>query len=282
MNTTFGIIGGDKRQLYLARSIIEDGYGVYVCGFEMSGDTSGLFELSLSGLISKCDNIILPLPSTRDGVNIFAPYSSSDIPVTDSFVSSLGGKNVYGGYMSRLMVRSDLWSRVNAGDYYLQEELAVSNAVPTAEGAIGIAVNEYPGTINGTRCLITGFGRIGKILAKDLLGLGATVHVAARKNKDLAMIRAMGAVPLRYNEIKKDYKLIFNTVPDIVITPQILSHQGSDSIIIELASSPGGVDKKAAAIREIKIIDGQSLPGKVAPMAAAEYIKEAIYNMMEE
>lgn len=282
MNTSFGIIGGDKRQLYLARSISEDGYPVSVCGFEMSGETTGLSELSLAGIVNKCENIILPLPATRDGVNVFAPYSSQDIAVDDAFILSLVNKNVYGGYMSKLTSKNELWSAVNVGDYYLREELIVLNAIPTAEGALGIAINEYPGTLNGAPCLVAGYGRIGKILTKCLLGLGAQVHVAARKNKDFAMIRAMGAKPVRYGEIKQPYALIFNTVPELVITRQILARQSGDTLVIELASLPGGVDRKAAALDGIRVIDGQSLPGKVAPKAAAQYIKEAIYNMMEE
>lgn len=282
MNTSFGVIGGDKRQLYLARSIVEDGYQVYICGFEMSGDTTGLTELSLGSIMNKCENIILPLPATRDGVHIFAPYSSQDIRVDDDFILSLVNKSIYGGYMSRLTQKNELWEAVNVGDYYLREELAISNAIPTAEGAIGIAISEYPGMINGTKCLVTGYGRIGKILTNCLLGLGAQVHVAARKAQDFAMIRAMGAKPVRYSELKQEYGIIFNTVPDVVITPQIISRQSAETLIIELASLPGGIDRKAAALRGIKIADGQSLPGKVAPKAAGEFIKEAIYNMMEE
>ena len=32
--TCFGILGGDRRQLYLARSLQEDGHPVSLCGLE--------------------------------------------------------------------------------------------------------------------------------------------------------------------------------------------------------------------------------------------------------
>ena len=281
MNNTFGIVGGDKRQLYLAQSIKNDGYDVYICGFELSSDTTGLSELPVEKLLKISDNIILPLPTTRDGENIFAPYSSVDIPVDDEFIISLINKNVYGGLMNKLVMTSDLWSMVNWGDYYLREELAISNAVPTAEGAVALAVTEYEGMLCGSKCLITGFGRIGKILTRLLTGMGARVTVAARKAKDFAMIRGMGAEYVSYSQIHEGYDVIFNTVPEVVLTDKIISYQHNNTIIIELATLPGGVDRKSAATRGVRV-DAQSLPGKFAPKAAGEFIKEAVYNMLEE
>ena len=80
-------------------------------------------------------------------------------------------KTVCGGMLQRLTASSSLWREIEPEDYYRREELAVGNAIPTAEGAVGIAIREYPGTINGAKCLITGFGRIGKNLAIILRGM---------------------------------------------------------------------------------------------------------------
>lgn len=282
MKTTFGIIGGDKRQLYLARSIRKDGYTVYISGFELSSDTSGLSELPVKKLLELCDTIILPLPATRDGETIYTPYGSEAVVADSEFIISLANKTVFGGLMNKLVLGNDLWAMVNFNDYYLREELALNNAVPTAEGAVALAINEYPGMICGSRCLITGFGRIGKFLTKILLGMGAKVSVAARKTKDLAMIRGMGAEPVKYRDLKEGFDLIFNTVPDLVLTKQIIDAQLDHTLLIELASLPGGIDRKAAALRGLRVVDGQSLPGKVAPKAAGEFIKESIYHMLEE
>lgn len=96
------------------------------------------------------------------------------------------------------------------------------------------------------------------------------------------LIRALGAKPLSYREITQRFDIIFNTVPALVIGPQVLSRQEGDTMLIELASSPGGIDRTFAQQRGLRIIDAQSLPGRVAPKTAAEYMKEAIYNMLEE
>ena len=171
---------------------------------------------------------------------------------------------------------------VNYSDYYLREEFAVNNALPTAEGALAIAINEYDGNLVNSKCLVTGYGRIGKILSKMLCSIGAKVTVAARKQSDLAYIRSLGAEAKKYDDINESYDIIFNTVPETVIKGNLLNKQTKDSLIIELASLPGGIDRKQALEKGIKIIDAQSLPGKVSPKAAGEYIKEAVYNMLEE
>ena len=177
---------------------------------------------------------------------------------------------------------SSLWREIEPEDYYRREELAVGNAIPTAEGAVGIAIREYPGTINGAKCLITGFGRIGKNLAIILRGMGAEVFCAARKKADLMQMRAFGVQPLTYREISRRFDLIFNTVPAKVLTSPVLMQQTRDTLIIELASAPGGIDLKRAEELHLHVIDAPSLPGRVAPKTAAEYIKEAVYNILEE
>ncbi len=282
MKSIFGIIGGDKRQLYLARSLEDDGYKVFICGFELLSETRGLLEEPLIGIFKKCDNIILPLPCSKDGITISAPYSSKDIIADWEFVKNLEGKTVYGGFIDKLVKEQPLWKKVNIKDYYLREELAISSALATAEGAISLAVTEHAGILCGSKCLVTGYGRIGKILTKCLLALGAKVTVTARKNSDLSMIKSMGAEAKRYSEIKKEYDIIFNTVPELVIDKNILARQSTDTVIIELASLPGGIDRKCADINQIKIVDAQSLPGKFAPKASGVFIKETIYNMIDE
>ncbi|MFI3324794.1 MAG: dipicolinate synthase subunit DpsA [Clostridia bacterium] len=283
MKSVFGILGGDKRQLYLANSLQDDGYKVYICGFELSSETKGLEEEKLTAFLNKCDNIILPLPCTKDGVNIFAPYSCNDIPMNDFLIKKLENKIVFGGYLNKLIDEKDeKWKNIKLHDYYMREELAVNNAVPTAEGAISLAITGHGGILNSSKCLIAGYGRIGKILTKNLLGLGANVYVAARKKHDFAMIKAVGAMPIKYQDIRKEFDIIFNTVEHLVIDKSILSKQSADTVIIELASFPGGIDRKTATLNGIKIIDAQSLPGKYSPKATGEFIKEAIYNIMEE
>lgn len=282
MINTFGVIGGDERMKYLAQSIAADGYPVCVCGLEKLGTCRGAAECDLPQLAAKSSVILLPLPATKDGLFLNAPYAENEIRLDDDFSRLFMHKTVCGGMLQRLTASSSLWREIEPEDYYRREELAVGNAIPTAEGAVGIAIREYPGTINGAKCLITGFGRIGKNLAIILRGMGAEVFCAARKKADLMQMRAFGVQPLTYREISRRFDLIFNTVPAKVLTSPVLMQQTRDTLIIELASAPGGTDLKRAEELHLHVIDAPSLPGRVAPKTAAEYIKEAVYNILEE
>lgn len=282
MINTFGVIGGDERMKYLAQSIAADGYPVCVCGLEKLGTCRGAAECDLPQLAAKSSVILLPLPATKDGLFLNAPYAENEIRLDDGFARLFMHKTVCGGMLQRLTASSSLWREIEPEDYYRREELAVGNAIPTAEGAVGIAIREYPGTINGAKCLITGFGRIGKNLAIILRGMGAEVFCAARKKADLMQMRAFGVQPLTYREISRRFDLIFNTVPAKVLTSPVLMQQTRDTLIIELASAPGGTDLKRAEELHLHVIDAPSLPGRVAPKTAAEYIKEAVYNILEE
>ena len=75
---------------------------------------------------------------------------------------------------------------------------------------------------------------------------------------------------------------MFNTVPSFIFTRKVLSKHHKDTLFIELASTPGGFDKEAVSKLGLKLIPALSLPGKVAPKAAGNIIKDTIYNIMEE
>lgn len=282
MSDAFGIVGGDLRQLHLAQSIAEDGCPVYTAYLENAASSFGLPRLGLGELAGKCEVVVLPLPASRDGRYLNTPLSDQDIWLDDGFARLFAGKRVFGGMLGKLKGSSALWQQARCQDYYDREELVTGNAYLTAEAAVGLAIQEYPGTLLGSHCLVTGFGRIGKALCAMLRGMGAQVSCAARKSKDLTSIRASGCIPVAYQELSGPYDLIFNTVPARVLEAGTLARQTRDTLIFELASAPGGIDREAAGRLGIRVVWAQSLPGKMSPQASGELIKEAIYHMMEE
>ena len=161
----------------------------------------------------------------------------------------------------------------------------IPNAVPTAEGAIEIAIAETPFTIHGSKSLVLGYGKIGKILSKDLYALGAQTYVEARKYADLAMIEGHGYEPLPLDNLKDhihEFDIIFNTIPSLILDDEILAKVKKDALIIDLASKPGGVDFDAARELGVNTIWALSLPGKVAPISAGQIICDTIYNILSE
>ena len=280
--TVFGVIGGDQRQAFLAASLLEDGYPVYAAALEKAELDPRVRQATIEETVEKCETIIFPLPVTSDGVHLNTPLGKEPVLLGEGFASLFVGKTVYGGMTERLYHTTDVWEEVSVFDYFRREELTVRNAVPTAEGAIQIAMEEYPGTLNGSRCLVTGFGRIGKVLSWMLRGLGAQVTVSARKPEDLAWIRQSGYQAVHTRHPGSGYDLVFNTIPALVFARESLSGLKPGTLLIDLASAPGGVDRETAAELGVRVVPALSLPGKVAPKAAGEIIKETIYHMMEE
>lgn len=284
-NEKFGIIGGDLRQIYLAKKLQKDKNEVFVCGFEnfVGFDKLKLKSLKISDLISSSKYIILPVPASRNKKFINAPFSNSDIVLSEKLFSNLKNKVVFAGIVSSLIEDvkpSGLYIR----DYYQREDFLIPNALLTAEGAVSIALKEHDKSIFSSRCLVVGFGRIGKILAKLLKNMGAKVTVSARNVKDISLAKISGFETINVSKIneKIDFDLIFNTVPALVLDAGVLRYLSSARMIIDLASTPGGTDKFAAEELGIKLIPALGIPGKCFPEAAGEVIADVIYKMIEE
>lgn len=285
---TFAIVGGDKRQVAMAESILSDGYNVYAVGFENTDLKSGITTVSLKDAVKMSDYIILPVPAITSDGYLNVPHSRAQIAVDDEFAKTMFDKKIFCAKAEDLISASPIFSNMQLYDYSKREEFAVNNAIPTAEGAIQIAMQEYGGTINGSRCLVAGFGRIGKVLSKMLKGIGAKVTASARKAKDIAWINLLGYSAVLTSSLASstadniDFDIIFNTIPSSIFDADVLAKLPKNAVIIDLASLPGGVEFDAARKLKIKAIQALALPGKVAPRAAGEIIKNTIYNMIEE
>ena len=279
----FGIIGGDKRQLSVANAIRTDGYNVYISCFEKIDYLKDSLQ-PWKDTVLYSDILILPLPLTKDGETLNTPFSNKKIVMNEEFAGHFKGKKVFCPTKEKLLKTSRKWQDIQIYDFLDREEMQVGNAVPTAEGAIEIAIREYSGTVNGSRCLVTGYGRIGKVLAQMLRGLGADVSVSARRKESLAWIKLNG-----YNAVEHDgminsgeFDIIFNTVPSLILDSKIMAKIAINALIIDLASLPGGVDFESAKRMGIKTVHALSLPGKVAPKTSGEIIKNTIFNILEE
>ena len=159
------------------------------------------------------------------------------------------------------------------------------NTIATAEGTIQIVMEETQRTIHNSNVLIMGFGRIGKVLAKMLDGIGTKVYCEARKNEDISWIKAYGYNPIHLNDLNDHldkFDIIINTIPFQILVDERLDLVKKDVVIVDLASNPGGVDRKAAREKNIRVIWALSLPAKVAPVTSAEFIKETIYHVLRE
>ncbi|MEG0979821.1 MAG: dipicolinate synthase subunit DpsA [Oscillospiraceae bacterium] len=283
----FLTIGGDVRQIYTTQCLNERGFIANAYGFDTLKKVSvPRFEYSnLKTAINYSDAIVLPLPTSRDGISLNCPYSVEEI-MLDEILKMLRPKQfVFGGMVSKNLRSQFLEHNLLLFDYFEREELIVKNAVPTAQGVIKLIMEELPITVHGSKIAVTGFGRTSRVLVRMLKGLGADVTVVARNLGDLAFVEIEGCRPVTFADFdKKSIKLdiIINTVPALVLDEQILRSLKKDCLIIEIASAPFGIDFEKAETLGLRVIQAGSLPGKAAPKTAGEIIADAILNIIKE
>lgn len=276
------VIGGDQRQAALAALLAEDGHAVHTFALERA---EGLAcEDSLEGA-ALADCVVLPLPAAGEAGKLNAPLSEN-CPALDWVLDFLRpGQLVCAGMVKRPLAEMAERRGLVLRDYFAREELAIANAVPTAEGAIQLAMEELPVTLHNVRALVIGYGRLGRVLAHRLGALGARVSVAARSHEQLAWAKVWGYAAEHVARLTPwlcGYDLVVNTVPVRVLGEEQLSALKPGALVIDLASKPGGVDFDAAARLGVKAIWALSLPGKVAPVSSGDYIKTTVYHIMEE
>jgi dipicolinate synthase subunit A len=282
----YTVIGGDLRNVKLAEAISADGSQVNIFGFKNAGFESQLSEnKDLQEAIDDSEIVIGPIPCSNDNETLNAPFHTEKILMNEVFRTMKKNQLFIAGRISEKMSHLAEAYNVYAIDMLEREEMAVLNAIPTAEGAIQIAMEELPITLSGSKVLILGHGRIGKVLAKMLSGIGSDVYVEARKFSDMAWIKAYGQKSIYINDLKQYtgmMDVIFNTIPNRILDSEALETLAKDCLVIDLASKPGGVDLERAKALGIKVIWALSLPGKVAPVTAARFIKQTVYNIIEE
>ena len=282
---SFWIVGGDLRQIKLAELLLEDGHQVQTYAVEQRPDQGKLPGTDTLRGIEEADCVILPLPVMAEHGILNSKLSDRRVPLQMIFQNLRPGQLVCAGKAPPEVRAMAEQAEVVFFDYFAREELEIANAVPTVEGAIQIAMEELPTTLFGIRALVLGFGRLGKLLAHRLKGLGANVTVAARSYGDLAWIEAYGYQSERMEQLDGwlgGYQLVINTVPARVLDRVRLADLDEGTLVIDLASKPGGVDLRAAGELGITVIWALSLPGKVAPVTAGAAIKSTIYNMLQE
>ena len=311
MNYNFFIIGGDKRNLFLAEKLSKDGENVKIFGFDrikdeffannnikkITNEKELLTELEKREIQAKSkglekgtidiseektfDNnlerdkqnkkiIIGPIPYSTDGKTLYAPFCNKKLDI-----NLLKDKKIIAGKIPEEV------ADIKSIDILKNEYFTIRNTVPTAEGAIAKAIELTDINIDKANIMVLGFGRVGKTLCYKLKKLGANVYAEARKERDIAWIDVFGynAIPLeKINENICKMDIIFNTIPELILDKSKLILMNEKTLIIDLASKPGGTDFESANKMGIKAILYSGIPGKIASEYEAELIKEVIYK----
>ncbi len=288
MEKSITVVGGDLRIVKLIEMLDKDGYKVYTYGLENSEEILNLESVemcpTLEMAIRNSKIVIGPVPLSSDKRRLSTPFGRNNVEL-EEFFEVLKGKYLIAGNIGQKEKEELDNNNIQYTDLLKREEFSVLNTIATAEGTIQIAMEETQRTLHGTNVLVMGFGRIGKVLAKMLDGIGAKVYCEARKDEDISWIKAYGYNPIHLNDLDENlskFDIIINTIPFQLLIGDRLDLIKKEAIIIDLASNPGGIDRKAAREKGLKIIWALSLPAKVAPLTSAEFIKETLYHVLKE
>lgn len=287
MNKTISIIGGDDRQVALIRFLTERGFNTRVYGFSKLQLNSANVESydRLTPALFDADLIFMPIPCTADGIHLNVKYSDDEIAAVDLLKFIKPNTLVIMGKAAEDMYKAAMLGGFRIVDIMKREDFAVLNSIPSAEGALQIAMENTDITIWDSRCMVLGFGRLGKVLTKLLISMGARVTATARKTEDLAWIDVFGAIPVYTDQIDNvlhEQDIIFNTIPALILKRERIAKLQNHCLIIDLASYPGGVDFTAAKEYGINAVFCPGLPGKVAPFTAAKFIWDVAMTICKE
>lgn len=274
------VAGGDMRQVYCAEKLSAES-DTYVRGFsaDILSEKTDL-KISDNNEDSFYDFAVLPVPPLDENGMITAPFTSEKINPAEIRRLLKPDAVIFAGKSDKRL--NDIFENMEIIDYMEREELSLKNAVPTAEGAVEIALSELPVTLNGLKVLIVGLGRIGTALAEILKGFGADITASVRNAKGTAKARILGIKSVCTNKMDTDYKLVFNTVPELIFDNELLSRFDNDTLFIDLASKPGGIDFDSASVLGKKVVWALGIPGKTAPVTSGEFIAETVTGILAE
>jgi len=281
-------LGGDARHLEIIRSFTDLDANVVVIGYEDLHEQ--LLEVQHSKLtrevLRNADVLILPVVGTDDHGRVESSFSAETQLLDKEYMSCLPKHaKVYTGIAKPYLKNLCAELGIDLIELFSRDDVAIYNSIPTAEGALLMAIQHTDITIHGSRCMVLGLGRIGLTLAGMLLRLGAHVKAGVQKPEQFARAWEMGTEPFYTKDLYHEgvnVDIIFNTVPAQILTSRVLTRIPHHAIIIDLASKPGGTDFRFAEKRGIKALLAPSLPGLVAPRTAGRILASTLCQLIQD
>ncbi|RFU67821.1 dipicolinic acid synthetase subunit A [Bacillus sp. V59.32b] len=282
------VIGGDARQLEVVRKLTELDAKLSLVGFEqLDHSFTGAIKEKLSEVnFSEIDTIILPVPGTNSEGKVETIFSNEEVYMTEDILSKTPTHcTIYSGisndYLNAIIKKTNR----QLVQLFERDDVAIYNSIPTVEGTIMMAIQHTDFTIHGSKVVVLGFGRTGMSVARTFQAIGAKVKVGARKSEDLARITEMAMDSFHLDELSKavrDVDICINTIPVQIVTASVLANMPVHTLLIDLASKPGGTDFRYAEKRGIKALLAPGLPGIVAPKTAGKILANVLAQLIRE
>lgn len=284
IHNKIALLGGDARMIYALSVLSDRGFEVAAWGFGKSELPSFSVRVrDIEDAISHCRAVILPTPASRDSITLYSPLHDRDAVTLSHLISLLPDDcTLIGGALSPALKKMIEDRALSYYDICESEDFATKNAIPTAEGALAIAISEMPATLMDSRCAVIGYGKCGSAMAKCLHSLGGNVSVFARKKTARDNAELLGYESFSTSELEKlcGYDLIVNTAPARLFDTELLKKIKRDALVLDIASAPYCTDEKIAAEIGVKYLRAPSLPGKYSPLSAGKIIGECALDIL--
>ncbi|MCL7746517.1 dipicolinic acid synthetase subunit A [Halalkalibacter alkaliphilus] len=276
------VIGGDARQLEIIRKLSTLDAKISMIGFDQLNDGFiGASKHTLKDIEwSTADAILLPVSGTSSDGKIETVFSNESLVLkVDHLQQTPEHCVIYSGISNEYLDNCVENSKRSLVKLMERDDVAIYNSIPTAEGTVMMAIQHTDITIHRAKVAVLGLGRVGMSVARTFSALGANVKVGANESQQLARITEMGLTPFHTDHMKeelRDIDLCINTIPARVITANVLAEMPLHTLIIDLASKPGGTDFRYAEKRGMKALLAPGLPGIVAPKTAGQILADVL------
>ena len=167
-------------------------------------------------------------------------------------------------------------------DYAKTEYFALQNALPTAEGALLLAMQNRCDILCAAPVGVIGFGKVGRAVAKLFAAVVAEVVVFARREEIRIEIRDLGygAYGMDAAEAMKRCSVLINTVPERILDEKTISYLSKDTFFLELASSPYGVDPDTVNASGVRYRIASGIPGRYFPKTAGIAVAKTVLHLI--
>lgn len=282
------VIGGDARQLEIIRKLTELDARLSLIGFEqLDHNFTGAIKEKMDEVdFSNMDAIILPVAGANSEGQVETIFSNEQVSLTEEILSKTPEHcTIYSGISNAYLNGITKGAKKELVLLFSRDDVAIYNSIPTTEGTLMMVIQHTDFTIHGSNVAILGLGRCGMSLARTFHALGAKVKVGARKTEHLARIAEMGVTPFHLNDLGKEVKdtdILINTIPLLIVNATVISKMPTHTLIIDIASKPGGTDFRYAEKRGIKALLAPSLPGIVAPKTAGQILADVLAQLLQD
>lgn len=280
------ILGGDSRYLYLITNLANKNAYLSVIGFnEYTFSHSNIKHESINDVdFSVFDAIVLPVTGTSETGEIVPTYDKQPFLLTANQIKQTKKHCViFTGIKNKFLEQITERTNRELIALFNRDDIAILNSIPTAEATLKLAIEHTDYMMHGANIFILGFGRVGFTTARLFHNIGANVTVAIRSSADFARIREMNMTPLHIDDLQDNLanaQIVINTIPHLVLTRDLLKVMNKDSLIIDLASTPGGTNFSAAKDYDIQALHALGLPGKTAPKTASNVLSDTIIHLL--